>query len=230
MARISNGLTPSVADEVGDAVGEHPGLARPGAGHDQQRALGVGDRVGLHRVEPLEQVADGIVDGPSAPHAGRRGPPAGAPGAPSGPASASAVSERGSVGPGIARPIVGPGCDTGAGCRIRLSAGGSPVRACVPRGRRRVSAASTGRQAARTPRRKCGQPSNVGLGQSTACDNRSRIARVARRVRRARPPCSRAASAGPLVRGVEQLADLPHREPDLAAATISPSRSTTSGW
>ena len=72
MARISNGLTPLVADEVGDAVGQHPGLARPGARHHQQRPVGVDDRVGLDRVEPLEQVADGVVDVPLGVDAGGR--------------------------------------------------------------------------------------------------------------------------------------------------------------
>ena len=56
MARISNGETPSSLDEVGDAVGEHPGLARAGPGHHQQRPLAVGDRLELGRVEALEQV------------------------------------------------------------------------------------------------------------------------------------------------------------------------------
>ena len=87
MARISNGLTPLIADEVGDAVGQHPGLARARAGHHQQRTLGVDDRVGLHRVEPLEQVADGVVDVPLGVDAGGRACAArrGASGAPSGP-------------------------------------------------------------------------------------------------------------------------------------------------
>ena len=39
-------------DEVGDAVGKDPGLAAPGTGQDQQRALGRRDRPGLLRVEP----------------------------------------------------------------------------------------------------------------------------------------------------------------------------------
>ena len=46
---------PVVADQVGDAVREHPRLARPGAGDDQQRAVGVGDRLRLDRVEPREE-------------------------------------------------------------------------------------------------------------------------------------------------------------------------------
>ena len=48
-----------VADQVGDAVGEHPGLARPGAGHDEQRALGVGDGLGLDGVQPGERTGRG---------------------------------------------------------------------------------------------------------------------------------------------------------------------------
>jgi hypothetical protein len=43
-----------VADQVGDAMGQHPGLARPGAGHHEQRPLVVRDGVGLHGVEPGE--------------------------------------------------------------------------------------------------------------------------------------------------------------------------------
>ena len=56
MARISKGETPRSRDEVGDAVGEDPGLARPGAGHDEQRPVVVGDRLGLLRVEPGQQL------------------------------------------------------------------------------------------------------------------------------------------------------------------------------
>ena len=40
MARMRNGLTPSLVDQVGDAMGEHPGLARAGPGHHQQRPVG----------------------------------------------------------------------------------------------------------------------------------------------------------------------------------------------
>ena len=42
-------------DQVGDPVGQHAGLARAGAGEDQQRALAVGDRLALGLVEPGEQ-------------------------------------------------------------------------------------------------------------------------------------------------------------------------------
>ncbi len=41
--------------QVGDAVGQHPRLARAGAGDDQQRAALVDDRLALLGVEPLEQ-------------------------------------------------------------------------------------------------------------------------------------------------------------------------------
>ena len=59
------GADPLLLDEVGDAMGEDPGLARPGTGDDEQRPLGVGDRVGLHWVEPGQQVvpAGGTVVG-----------------------------------------------------------------------------------------------------------------------------------------------------------------------
>ncbi len=40
------------ADEVGDPVGEHPGLAAPGAGQDEQRPLGGHHRAGLLGVQP----------------------------------------------------------------------------------------------------------------------------------------------------------------------------------
>ena len=44
----------AVVDEVGDAVGEHPGLARAGAGDHQQRAAAVHDGVELIGVECVE--------------------------------------------------------------------------------------------------------------------------------------------------------------------------------
>ena len=43
-------------EQVGDPVGQHPGLARAGAGDDQQRRAGVDDRLPLRRVEPVEQL------------------------------------------------------------------------------------------------------------------------------------------------------------------------------
>ena len=51
-----------LGDEPGDAMGQHPGLARPGAGHDEQRAARVGDRLGLDGVEAGEQVGLGVQD------------------------------------------------------------------------------------------------------------------------------------------------------------------------
>ncbi len=41
-------------DEMGDAVGEHPGLARAGTGHHQQRATTVHDRIELIGIEQVE--------------------------------------------------------------------------------------------------------------------------------------------------------------------------------
>ena len=47
----------ALVDEVGDAVGEHPRLARSGPGDDQQRPAAVDDGVELVGVEPGERVA-----------------------------------------------------------------------------------------------------------------------------------------------------------------------------
>ena len=44
------------ADQIGDAVGEHAGLARAGAREDQQRPLRRGDGTGLLGVERLEDL------------------------------------------------------------------------------------------------------------------------------------------------------------------------------
>ncbi|GAA1810858.1 hypothetical protein GCM10009735_50330 [Actinomadura chokoriensis] len=44
-----------LAEQVRDAVREHPGLARAGARDDQQRAAGVHDGGALLRVEAIEQ-------------------------------------------------------------------------------------------------------------------------------------------------------------------------------
>ena len=55
IARISFGLRRVGGDQVGDPVGEHAGLARAGAGEDQQRPLAVRDRLALGLVEPREQ-------------------------------------------------------------------------------------------------------------------------------------------------------------------------------
>ena len=50
-ARIRHGRDVLDPDEVGDAMGEHAGLARAGAGQDEQRALGRGDGAGLLGVQ-----------------------------------------------------------------------------------------------------------------------------------------------------------------------------------
>ena len=55
MARIWPGCDATLAEQPGDAVGQHAGLARPRAGDDEQRAALVDDRLALLRVEPLEQ-------------------------------------------------------------------------------------------------------------------------------------------------------------------------------
>ncbi len=44
----------TITDEVGDASGEHLGLARPGAGHDEQRPVAVGGRLPLDGIEPRQ--------------------------------------------------------------------------------------------------------------------------------------------------------------------------------
>src|SRR6185436_6540327 len=43
---------------VGDAVREHPGLARPGAGHDEQRAALMDGGLSLRTVEPGEHALE----------------------------------------------------------------------------------------------------------------------------------------------------------------------------
>ena len=57
----AHGVDAVLADQVGDAVGQDPGLARAGPGHDQQRTVGVDDGVELVGVEPVDQ-GDGRVD------------------------------------------------------------------------------------------------------------------------------------------------------------------------
>ena len=63
IARISLGAGLVGAQQVRDPVREHAGLARAGAGQDQQRALAVGDGVALGRVQAFEEVVDGGVGG-----------------------------------------------------------------------------------------------------------------------------------------------------------------------
>ena len=53
MARMRKGLTPSSVIEVGDAVGEHPGLARSRSGDHQQGPVAVDDGVELVGVEAV---------------------------------------------------------------------------------------------------------------------------------------------------------------------------------
>ncbi len=50
---------PVVGQEVGDAVGQNPGLARARAGEDQQRSGAVGDRFALRIVEVIGESAHG---------------------------------------------------------------------------------------------------------------------------------------------------------------------------
>ncbi len=49
------GLHAAGAEQVGDPVGEHPGLAGAGAGHDQQRRAGVQHGLALRVVHALQQ-------------------------------------------------------------------------------------------------------------------------------------------------------------------------------
>ena len=56
MARISNGLMPWSLDQVGDAVREHPRLARSGPGDDEQRPVVMGHGLPLDGVQAVEDV------------------------------------------------------------------------------------------------------------------------------------------------------------------------------
>ena len=49
----------ALGDQPGDPAGQHPGLARAGAGHDEQRRALVDDGLALGLVEPLEQLLAG---------------------------------------------------------------------------------------------------------------------------------------------------------------------------
>ena len=55
IARTWPGLHVARRQQIGDAVGQHPGLARAGPGDDQQGRALVHDGRALLRVEPLEQ-------------------------------------------------------------------------------------------------------------------------------------------------------------------------------
>ena len=56
IAMIFAGVHAALPEQVGDPAGQHPGLARSGARHHQQRATGVGDGFALGRVEVVEQI------------------------------------------------------------------------------------------------------------------------------------------------------------------------------
>ena len=56
-ARLAGG------EQVGDPVGQHPRLARPGAREHEQRPLAVGDGLALGRVQPLGEALDGVAAG-----------------------------------------------------------------------------------------------------------------------------------------------------------------------
>ena len=49
------GVHAALGEQPGDAVGQHPRLARAGPGHDEQRRTGVRDRLPLPQVEALQQ-------------------------------------------------------------------------------------------------------------------------------------------------------------------------------
>ncbi len=70
-------VDPALGQQVGDAVGEHPGLAGTGPGDDEQRRTGVHDGGALLGVQPVEQ-RGGVDDRarvtvPVVPVPGRRG-------------------------------------------------------------------------------------------------------------------------------------------------------------
>ena len=97
------------ADEVGDPVGEHAGLARAGAGEDQQRALGRRDGPGLLRVERPDDLLGALRCG------GPRRPPD----------RAAATGTAGSSpGPGASRSQAG---SSGAGGASSRSANAVPT-------------------------------------------------------------------------------------------------------
>ncbi len=71
-------VDPALGQQVGDAVGQHAGLARTGTGNDEQRGAGVHDGCALLGVQPVEQ-RGGVDDRAVGPVAvvrvtGRRGP------------------------------------------------------------------------------------------------------------------------------------------------------------
>ena len=55
---------PALADQIADPPGQHPGLARTGAGHHQHRPALVQHRLPLRRVQSLQQLFGGQSGGP----------------------------------------------------------------------------------------------------------------------------------------------------------------------
>ena len=66
------GLGVAGGDQVGDPPGEHPGLARSGPGHDEQRAAPVDHRGPLGPGQPLDQLVHADRRDPHGPSAGPR--------------------------------------------------------------------------------------------------------------------------------------------------------------
>ena len=64
MARMPQGGGVAGRQQVGDAPGQHPGLARAGAGHDQQRAAPVLDRRPLGQGQVVDQGGGIAGEGP----------------------------------------------------------------------------------------------------------------------------------------------------------------------
>ncbi len=79
-ARIRHGGDVLDADEVGDPVGQDPGLARAGAGQDEQRALGGRDGARLLGVERPDDLLGALLARGAATTAGSGGRRPGRPG------------------------------------------------------------------------------------------------------------------------------------------------------
>ena len=148
---------PVHADEVRDPVGQHAGLARAGAGEDQQRSLGRRDRARLLRVERPDDLLDPFRaaggDGrriggrdrdwtgrprvPARP-ASRRAPPGGA-GASSSAAKAVPTALGGLVGGGVGRASATGGTHPAIVGGAACAAPEGPARTgAAPGGRRRA--------------------------------------------------------------------------------------------
>ena len=119
------------ADQVRDPVGQHAGLARAGAGQDQQRAVGRGDRARLLRVEGPDDLLARGPGGPRPSRGIRRG---------RGCRRVLDVVERGVAHPGrLLRAAVGPSersVNTVPAAAVAASAAASSVGS--PARRRRV--------------------------------------------------------------------------------------------